>query len=267
MSGGLNLGDARAWVDRATENIDRLEVAQREWAESRGVFLVGHRNPEFVRWEFDVAITHEPSTNLSILGGEIFDALRRALDYVAWQVYVTGTAERSERLDRNIYFPIVTEPADWEQRLQSKVPGASNDCAAALRASQPFAQTADYRAALPTLGAFINRDKHRRLSLFATGAVSVSQTAPDLSNHKDVSMIVAMVRPIPTFHVTEALRAAKESNGGVPAGMSWMVAFSELRRRADAADAEVGQQVDIGDRYLTRIRQSWKWVSRRRTVT
>jgi hypothetical protein len=185
----LNLGDAMAWIDRARQQNEQLGAVYRQWVESSGIRLIGSRNPKFMRWEWDVAVVQEPSTNLSILAGEVFDALRRALDYVAWQMYVTGSAERSENQDRRVYFPIVSDPADWEGQLRSKVPGASEECAQALRAAQPFAQEDEYRDALPTLAAFINRDKHRRLSLFATAPLSVSATAPDLGD--DLSMLVA----------------------------------------------------------------------------
>ncbi|MCZ0732315.1 hypothetical protein [Mycolicibacterium iranicum] len=235
----LNLGDAREWVTRATTQYEALKSAFANWSASDGISLLGQRNPEVMRWEFDVVITSEPETNLSILAGEIFDALRRALDYIAWQIYVTGSAERSEKRDRNIYFPIVDDPAAWEQQLKGKVPGASEAHAEALHASQPFAQADDDRGALPTLAAFINRDKHRRLSLFATGAFAVSARSPELDD--DMSMLLAAIRPIPTLHIAESLqeirdRAQARGLSG-PVAATWLIAFVEIRRNRVAGSS------------------------------
>ncbi|BBY76999.1 hypothetical protein MPRF_38980 [Mycolicibacterium parafortuitum] len=245
----LNLGDAREWINRARAQHETLKSTFADWSASGGISLLGQRNSEVMRWEFDVVITSEPKPNLSILAGEIFDALRRALDYIAWQVYATGTAERSEKRDRTIYFPIVTDPAGWEQQLQSKVPGASNDHASALHASQPFAQAEQHRAALPTLAAFINRDKHRRLSLFATGAFAVSARSPELDD--DMSMILAATWPIPTLHIAEALqemrgRALAQGLSG-PVAATWIIAYVELRRNREGDANSSGDPIPWAD--------------------
>lgn len=227
----LNLRDAREWIGRAREHSATIGAVYREWVESRGIGIVCHRDAEVMRWEFDAAITAEPSTNLSVLAGEVFDSLRRALDYIAWQVYVSGSA-RSERHDSRVYFPIVAEADGWEKQLGSKIPGAARRYAEALRASQPFAQEGEDRGMLPTLAAFINRDKHRRLSLFATGAFKVSARAPQLA--ADMHMIMAIIRPFPSFHVGEALQAmrdrARAMGVDMPVMVSFLVSFVELRR-------------------------------------
>jgi hypothetical protein len=229
----LNLRDARTCVDRAREHNETLGSVYREWVASRGIGILCHRDAEVMRWEFDAAITREPSTNLSILAGEVLDALRRALDYIAWQVYVSGSAVRSDQQDRVVYFPIVTEAAGWDKQLGSKVPGASEAYVEALRASQPFAQHDANREMLPKLAAFINRDKHRRLSLFATGAFKVTARAPQLD--ADLEMIMAIISPFPSFHVAESLQAildrALAMGDGRPVMISFLVSFIELRRK------------------------------------
>lgn len=216
----LNLGDAWEWIDRARQQNQQLDDVYREWVESAGIVMLGQRDPQYMLWEWDVAIAREPSTNLSVIAGEVFDALRRALDYVAWQVYVEGSAEKSEKQNRRIYFPIVTDPDKWERELANKVPGASAECVAALRASQPFAQQGGHQAALPALAAFINSDKHRRLSLFASAVFSVSAIQPDLGD--DLSMGMAIMHPPPMFHIREAIQHAREAGALMP---SWLVAF------------------------------------------
>lgn len=228
---GLNLRDARTWVDRAREHNETLAAVYREWAAAAGIGILCQRDAEVMRWDFAAVITREPSTNLSVLAGEVFDALRRALDYIAWQVYVAGSA-RSERQDGRVYFPIVAEATGWEKQLYSKVPGASEPYAEALRVSQPFAQEDSDRGMLPKLAAFINRDKHRRLSLFATGAFKVTTRPPQLDEH--LCVIMAIIQPIPSFHVEESLQAVREQALAMgvdgPVMVGYPVSFIELRR-------------------------------------
>ena len=238
----LNLGDAWEWIDRARQQNQQLDDVYREWVETAGIVMLGQRDPQYMLWEWDVAIAREPSTNLSVIAGEVFDALRRALDYVAWQIYVEGSAEKSEKQNRRIYFPIVTDPDKWERELANKVPGASDECIAALRASQPFAQQGGNQAALPALAAFINSDKHRRLSLFASAVFSVSAIQPDLGD--DLSMGMAIMHPPPTFHISEAIQQARESGYLMP---SWLVAFVELRRGRDSDAGVEGDRVPWTD--------------------
>jgi hypothetical protein len=226
----MNLGDSRVRLQRSREQYAELRTEYDAWSAAGGIYLVANKDPNVMLWEFDVAITREPRTNLSALAGEVLDNVRKPLDYIAWRVYELGTAGRTERLDRQVSFPVVADAEQWTQRLNHQVPGAHPDAAAALRAFQPFAVPPEWKAALPCLSEMVNRDKHRNLHLFAAAVFAQGAYAPEMSD--GLAWHICLTLPPPRISIAESLTEIQSRR---PADMpnahmipTWRLAWVEM---------------------------------------
>jgi hypothetical protein len=188
MTGVLDLTDARAKIDRAKELYDELTTALTEWRDSGGVEAQSRPSSQFVCYFGFVKVNTAPPINLPLRAGEVLHALRTALDYTAFQIYLTGGGAPDGPDAHKVAFPIVTEPAKWDSAVARKVPGVWPAAVAELRAVQQFAPpTPDPPPVFGVIPPLLSRlatlggtDKHRNLSLFATGAWSQNMIAPEL---------------------------------------------------------------------------------------
>jgi hypothetical protein len=191
MTPVLNLTDARTKIERAKELHNELTTSLTHWQDSGGVEALVRRSHQFVCYIGYAKVNTAPPINLPLRAGEVLHALRTALDYTAFQVYLAGGGTPDGPDAHKVAFPIVTDPAKWPRVVAGKVPGAWPAAIAELHAAQQFAPPpADPPSPLPPINPLLSRlatlggtDKHRNLALFATGAWSQSLISPDMSRH------------------------------------------------------------------------------------
>jgi hypothetical protein len=111
----------------------------------------GERDPRFARYGWFVVMNADPSENLALLAGEIFNNLRSALDYIAHQIYLKGGGEPDAKQAKYVAFPIVTEEARWDTAVAANVPYAWHEAVEKLKWCQPFVQLGQEITALPAL--------------------------------------------------------------------------------------------------------------------
>ena len=187
MTGVLDLTDARAKLDRARELHGELVTALNAWVDSGGVEVQSRRSLQFVCYIGYAKVNAPPPINLPLRAGEVLHSLRTALDYIAFQVYLVGGGTPDGPDAHKVTFPIVTDPDKWDRVVAGKVPGAWPAAVAELLAVQQFSPPPpDPPSPLPAIDPLLSRlatlggtDKHRNLSLFATGAWSQSVIAPE----------------------------------------------------------------------------------------
>ncbi|GAB4662028.1 hypothetical protein MOKP64_43490 [Mycobacterium avium subsp. hominissuis] len=200
----LDLADARAKIDRAKELHGELVAALVEWQDSRGVEAQSRRALQFACYIGYAKVNAAPPINLPMRAGEVLHALRSALDYIAFQIYLAAGGTPDGPDAHKVAFPIVTDPAKWERAVAGKVPGAWPAAVADLRAVQQFAPSpANPPSPLPPLDPLLTRlatlggtDKHRNLTVFATGAWSASAIAPEPKPWYSTIIQIAMPGPV-----------------------------------------------------------------------
>jgi hypothetical protein len=199
-TGALDLADARTKIDRARELHTDLDTALNGWIESGGVEAQSRRSHQFVCYKGFAKVNKLPPINLALRAGEVLHALRTALDYTAFQVYLVGGGTPDGDDAHKVEFPIVADAARWDAVVTRKVPGAWPAAVEELRAAQQFKSSpiesdesadpaepshVDPQSVLPPVDPLLTRlrilggtDKHRNLGLVATGAWSASAISP-----------------------------------------------------------------------------------------
>jgi hypothetical protein len=204
VTGVLDLTDARAKIDRAKELHDELSAALQAWQVTGGVEAQSRRSLQFVCYIGYAKVNTAPPISLPLRAGEVLHALRTALDYTAFQIYLANGGTPDGPDAHKVAFPIVTDPAKWERVVAGKVPGAWPAAVAELRAVLQFAPpTPNPPSPLPPIDPLLSRlatlggtDKHRNLSLFATGAWSQSMIAPEPKPWYATVIQIAMPGPL-----------------------------------------------------------------------
>ena len=141
MADVLNLSHSLVRIETAKHQCDELLQVFRAWNEAGGIAIETVRDPVVALYKWNVAVSAVPSRNLSALTGDIVDALWKALDYIAFEIYRVAGGASDGGTARQVAFPIMrTEPDDWNSVVGRKVPGVWPEAADALRAAQPFSQ-------------------------------------------------------------------------------------------------------------------------------
>lgn len=204
MTGVLDLTDAREKLDRAKELQDELVTALCAWVDSGGVEAQSRRSHQFVCYKGFAKVNTAPPINLPLRAGEILHALRTALDYTAFQIYLAGGGTPDGDDAHKVEFPIVDDPAKWEGVVKRKVPGAWPAAIKELRSVQQFKPSpANPPSPLPPISPLLTRlrilggtDKHRNLSMFATGAWSASMIAPAIEPWYTIDIRIYIPGPL-----------------------------------------------------------------------
>ncbi|KZS71655.1 hypothetical protein A4G26_06525 [Mycobacterium kansasii] len=202
VTGVLDLADARAKLERAKELHAQLDAAISTWIDGGGVEAQSRRSDQFVCYKGFAKVNALPSINLALRAGEVLHALRSALDYTAFQIYLAGGGAPNGEGAHMVEFPIVDDPAKWDSTVKRKVPGAWPAAVKALRAVQQFKQPPP-PSGLPPIAPLLTRlrilggtDKHRNLSLVATGAWSASAISPAIQPWYKVDIRIYMPGPL-----------------------------------------------------------------------
>lgn len=200
----LELADAFKRIVRAKRKHKELKGVFVNWLNSNGVKLV-QQDHEVAKYTWFVGIAQEPEEDIALLVGEILSQLRSALDFVAWQIYLSGGGSRDEKRSNHVYFPIVEDASKFAKAVKDKVPTAWPEAIQRLEAVQPFRQSGQNAVALPVLHGMNNPDKHRELSLIAVGAFTVEGAVPDRNDKYGMMMLVASPAPVLKFREGMAL--------------------------------------------------------------
>jgi hypothetical protein len=192
----LDLADAFARLERARKQSGELSRGFMDWRKSGGLECIGERDPQFARYGWFVVMNAQPTHNLALIAGEIFNNLRSALDYIAFQIHLQGGGAPETKQAKSVAFPIVTEEDRWDKVVAANVPFAWDEAIEKLKWCQPFVQLGQEITARPALRGVGATDKHRSLVLYAMGVFSISGTHPGASPGQSFVMLMAQPGPV-----------------------------------------------------------------------
>jgi hypothetical protein len=206
----LDLADAFTRIEHAKNQHDDLMAIYTAWVQAKHVDVITERDSDFVRYIFGVALHEQPAKSLAVMAGEIFNNIRTALDYVAWQIYTAAGGELGDRGYRNVQFPITEDQAAFDKVVPHQVPDAWPEARAALIASQPYSQLGEFKTAQLALRGLGASDKHHHLALVAAAATMAEAARPD-NLPDDCGLLVGMVRPGPVLQLGKAMEVGRAS--------------------------------------------------------
>ncbi len=161
-----------AWLDRAEEHFQDLVARCSSLSQSECDAVIRDLSIDHPKETQSIALQVSPealdpsphpgpavpvSTRISILVGEITQALRRSLDYVVYELAWLDSGIRQN----GTQFPIDDHTRTFEGRRKGYLIGVSDKHAAAIKRLQPF-QGTRWTKILRTLS---NPDKHRHLTI------------------------------------------------------------------------------------------------------
>jgi len=159
----LDPKDAFARLKQARKQEQALKESFNDWVQTNGIQVVGERDPVYARYGWFVVMHREPSEHLALVAGELFNNLRSALDYVAFQIYKACGGDPTVKQAKSVAFPIVTEESKWENVVKANVPNAWDEAIEKMKWCQPFVQIGPQSTALPALRGVGATDKHHNL--------------------------------------------------------------------------------------------------------
>jgi hypothetical protein len=204
MTATLDTTEAHTKIDRARELHGELAAAVSEWRDTGGVQAQSRRALQYACYIGYAKVNTAPPINLPMRAGEVLHALRSALDYTAFQIYLANGGTPDGEMAHTVQFPVVTDPARWDRVVARQVYNAWPAAVAELRAVQQFAPPpGNPPSPLPPIDPLLSRlatlggtDKHRNLTVFATGAWSASAIAPQPKPWYSTIIQIAMPGPL-----------------------------------------------------------------------
>lgn len=161
----LDLHDARSQIAWARQRGEVLHAGLLEFQPAIGARFVV--DDDKAQWSWQLALTADRPLHLCHLAGELLGAVRSALDYTAWQLYLAGGGKVAADSSRDIVFPIAMKPGGWAKRRKRSVPFASASVVEAITAAQPFHSPSSGLTELELLATLNNSSKHRLLTMAA----------------------------------------------------------------------------------------------------
>ena len=163
------LEGVHAWLDRADEHLNELRTTFQSWLYvERELAMKTVRKGELDDSGFGVGASVNTAANtalpprISVLVGEVSQALRRALDYLVYEL----AARDSGREQDGTQFPIERSEDGFNKlsgpdAKRDHLRGVANEHVAAIGEFQPFSGT-DWTIRLQAIS---NPDKHRHLTV------------------------------------------------------------------------------------------------------
>lgn len=148
----------RIKVERAKEHFNRLHSEIRDFGATNPYEVSTKRDPETRKPIYYISRIDTVPPSLSLLAGETMQALRSALDYLAYQLVRVGTGKPGPI--RYVYFPISGSPQNYEARKTKILKGASETAVEVIDAVKPYKGGNDLLWKLHELNII---DKHRLL--------------------------------------------------------------------------------------------------------
>jgi hypothetical protein len=156
----LDVSDSRLKLRRAQAHLDEITAQVRRWNDSDSCRLEFMQHLDLAVDGWVLHVDQPIPDDLAVVVGEFVGALRSALDYLAWQIFLLGGGRENEPAARHIYFPVAGSIEQWRKDLKSKLPTAWPDARDCILRHQPF-RSADDSEALLQLVDLSAVDKHR----------------------------------------------------------------------------------------------------------
>lgn len=158
MTADERLALVRLKIERADKHIDELKVAIRVFLDSQPYKVGTKRNPQTRQLIYYLTRVEPVPVSVALVTGDILHCLRDALDHLAQQLYLVGSAGAKGYRDQTS-FPIAQSPKKLKAGFAGKVEGMRKDAVEAIRALEPYA--GGKGDDLWTLHRLNNIDKHR----------------------------------------------------------------------------------------------------------
>ena len=187
--GVLMTGDERfalIWhkVERAKKHIRDLNDAIAVFMAAKPYKVEAKRDPETRTPIYYVAEVQPVPQEISIVFGDAIQNLRAALDHLAYQLFLVGTAG-SAGVGKHVYFPIARDAGQYKKDSAGRVVGMRQDAIDEIDALEPYdgGKGKDFWL----LHCLNNTDKHR--ALVAAGSnFSAVDLLPVMMEHMPATM-------------------------------------------------------------------------------
>jgi hypothetical protein len=120
MTATLDTTEAHTKIDRARELHGELAAAVSEWRDTGGVQAQSRRALQYACYIGYAKVNTAPPINLPMRAGEVLHALRSALDYTAFQIYLANGGTPDGEMAHTVQFPVVTDPARWIESWRAR---------------------------------------------------------------------------------------------------------------------------------------------------
>ncbi len=157
---------------QADEHVARFAAACDEYVNAANLSLRNERNVQTGTIRVRLHADAEPPLSLGATIGDVLHNLRSALDSVAWEACLRAGVPQSR--EREVQFPIGTDPARWPTLAGRQLPNLSPEHLEVFRGLQPWFWDEEARAhgiedlrstaerhALAKLHMFARIDRHR----------------------------------------------------------------------------------------------------------
>ena len=162
----LNVGGAESKVSWAKEVLKRSMRSFDVWA-ANDLVMTALVDPQIISQKWLLHVKSSPPNEVILGFGDVFSNLRSALDYIAWELYSIsgGPADHSDA--RRIYFPIASDPVDFNRQRKSKLKGVWSEALDLARSMQDYELEVSRGCSLQNLEALCNSQKHRSLNIIS----------------------------------------------------------------------------------------------------
>ena len=184
-------------VERAKEHFHTLEIEVEQYLNSKPYSIGVKRRPDSSQLIYFVERVHPTPIKITAILGDVIHNLRSALDHLAYQLVWVGTG--SQPSSRHVYFPILSDKAEYLKKRNGKMKGAKQAAIAAVDALAPYKGGNDILWKLHELN---NVDKHRMLITAGSAFQSVnigSHLAKDISKHLTASKMGSKFSEFPAL--------------------------------------------------------------------
>lgn len=121
---------------QAREHLARFSAAADDYVALADLELRYDRNPQAGTIGVRLHADAEPPLALGAIIGDVLHNLRSALDSVAWEACQRAGISKSQ--ERDVYFPIVLDPAQWPSESAKKLPNVSPEHVRVFERFQPW---------------------------------------------------------------------------------------------------------------------------------
>jgi hypothetical protein len=181
--------DHRAKLEWAARHLDRLDREMERFCLSDDIRATTRRDEVTEEHVASIHFPRHSPPDWSLQVGDIVHNLRSSLDAVTYALSVHHSGVPSDRVARDIQFPLVDTPSEWASK-KKHVRLVKADVQDLIELAQPYHRTDPrFKHPLSVLRDLSNIDKHRHLHL-ARGAVtksSIQLTGPDLPTGTELS--------------------------------------------------------------------------------